>query len=446
METHNDAYGKFVREYKGKGNCVTNPSQAFPCSFDASQISDGKIVIRCQFGIEALSLFQAFRQENVINRIEGDIADKGEIITEGPIWLTKIAIDGQSITAKFLASKLTFKDKKDGETRLIHFGVTNFEYLGNKIKDDGRGGGSLSILEILLPDANIEIHQIEGYDSNIKTIQAQKDIDLTCEARIQIFNNAIEKARKTIDTIVKLLSFARGTKINWIYYDCYSESGQLTQSVHANNVNWHYSHQPVIDPRNPDDTAHFIQQSYLNYLNNSETWGLDIGIESYLDAKRETTYLETRALRAAILLEFFKNRYLITSNEGNILPEKVFDKKRKVIQSDLERTFIDMSSVDGNEMKEIIGKIPELNRKAFKSILCSMFSRIGLTVDEEEIRKIIKIRNSLVHTGKFAEIPDFAPVQQYYFLINVLDKIILKIVSYRGPILDIAQNYLKVDF
>lgn len=311
------------------------------------------------------------------------------------------------------------------------------------MKEGGRS--SLSVLEILLRDSNIEIHRISGYDSNVKIIQTQKGIDVTCEARMNISNNDIEKARKTVDSIFKLLSFARGTKINWIYYDCYNKSGQLIQSVHSNNVNWHYSHQPVIDPHNPKDTSNFIQQTYQNYLNNNQSWGLDIAVEAYLDAKRETAYLDTRALSAAILLEFFKDRYATNSQEGNIITEREFKKKRKVIKSALEQCFGDIISVNGNEMKEIIVKIPELNRKSFKSILCNMFNRIGLTINDEDLNKIIKIRNSLVHTGKFAKIPDFTPAEQYFFLISILDKIMLKILSYDGPMLDITRSFQRID-
>ena len=341
---------------------------------------------------------------------------------------------------------MTVKRHIDCAPRLLKFGIANFKFLGNRWREHPTGGDR-GILAISLPHSEVEIHQLPNYDETIRLIEAQKGIDVTCEAIVNVSSlDELEGARQSVDVLCKLLSFARGTKINWIYYDCCGEFEEQLLSFHTNNITWQYAHLPVIDPRNPNDTASFVEQTYEPFLNSKEAYGLDIAIEAYLDAKRETIYLDSRALRAAIIMEFLKSKYAVSRQDELILMEKDFKKIRHGIETILTKQFEELSlSPDNSAMEDMKLKIAELNRKPFRSILRSMFDQIELTVNDDELDSFIKIRNSLVHKASFIKTTYLNPWQQYACLISMLDKILLKILSYNGYFLDIKNKFERVN-
>ena len=143
----------------------------------------------------------------------------------------------------------------------------------------------------------------------------------------------VDKVVPLVNALSILLSLARGTKVNWIYYDCYDSLGEKVLSVHRSNVVWQYSGLSVIDPRNPHDTADFVKQVFPTYLLHKDDYGLDIAIETYLDAKRETGFLELRALRAVVVLEFLKSKYATRKHVDFVLQNSQFKKVRRSVKS-----------------------------------------------------------------------------------------------------------------
>ena len=199
-----------------------------------------------------------------------------------------------------------------------------------------------------------------------------------------------------IDTLCKLLSLARGTKINWIYYDCCDSLGEKILSYLKNNIVWRYAGLALIDPRNPNETATFLEQAYPLYISLKDRYGLENGIEAYLDAKREGVYLETRALVASVLLEFLSDKYVNKDGE-------------------------------------------------FKKNLETMLKGLVILTSDVDLVRLKNIRNSLAHTASFIGNISEEHIQDYNFLIGMLDRVFLKILNYNGTFLDITNKFNRVD-
>ena len=87
--------------------------------------------------------------------------------------------------------------------------------------------------------------------------------------------------------------------------------------------------------------------------------------------------------------------------------------------------------------------MPDLNRRTFREILDDIFKQIGLQLTEEDTQSFIQSRNSLVHTGLFKSEKklrggeDTQPlIEEYCFLMNVLDKVFLRLLEYHGQYVD----------
>lgn len=87
-------------------------------------------------------------------------------------------------------------------------------------------------------------------------------------------------------------------------------------------------------------------------------------------------------------------------------------------------------------------KISELNRYSFRRTLDEFFKEITFNPKEEDVDRFLKCRNSLVHTGmlicykearkKNERCAQEEIYEEFFFLINFLDKIFLKLLSYDG--------------
>jgi hypothetical protein len=276
----------------------------------------------------------------------------------------------------------------------------------------------------------------------MESIKARKGIDVSCEAIIRTDSiHEIDSYINAIDTLCRLLSIARGTKVNWIYYDGYDGNLDKVLSYHRNSITRQYTSSSLIDPDNPQETASFLEQVYGSYQTNKELFSLDKAIEAYLDAKAEGVYLETRALQAVIVLEFLKSKYATKKDIELILKTCQFKKIRQSIGQTLNELSKEMS-LSENTLKEIVFKIGELNRRRFRAILVTMFEELEINLTQDELSRLINIRNSLVHNASFFTKEYW---KEYTFLISIIDRTFLKILNYQGPYLDISNEFNRVN-
>jgi hypothetical protein len=392
-------YGKIIHEYEGDGSVTLDTGQIFKCSIRAVQLADGRIMASCRFSEDINSVLLCLNKQNSFTSIKGVTKDGWEFIIGGHLSktasnFTYARSESTTIDIVFTADIVKLTKYIDRDVKSVKFGITNFEFLGNKFTEYPNGG-ALDTLSVTLGDNTVEIHAVKDYKIITQLIRAQRGIDVTSEMEVKIASiTDLDIIIPMIDALCMLLSLARGTKINWIYYDSYDSLGEKISSSHNNNVAWQYARLPLIDPNNPNETADFVNQSFSAYLAHKDD--LRIAIETYLDSKRETGYLEIRALRAVVVLEFLKSRYA---------------KKKKL-------------------------------RKSFRAILETMFVELGISVTKGELDRFIKIRNSLVHEASFVTKEYW---NEYAFLIGILDRIFLKILNYNGNLLDIANKFNRID-
>jgi hypothetical protein len=440
-------YGKIIREYEGMGCMTLYDGQICACSVKAVQMADGKIMVECLF-TENLDLVRKCLDRNdAIKSVQGTTTKNDEFLVEGKILYTnfndRTTPRGNTISMIVLAGSIISKKHTNVSVlKSARFGLVNFEFaIGNKFKEHANGGGGLDILAVELGGQMVDIHEIQGYKGIIESVKHQRGIDVTSEAVISISSaDDVEKTISLIDILCKLLSLARGTKVNWIYYDCYDSHAEKVLSVHRNNIVWQFAGLPLIDYRNPYDTPNFIKQVFPTYLSRKDDYGLYIAIETYLDAKRETGFLEIRALRAVVVLEFLKSKYAARKSIDFILRDNQFQKVRKSVKSSLTELFKTMSLPE-HKLGEVELKISELNRRSFRTILEAMFSELGIVVSQDELGRFIKIRNSLVHKASFVTKEYW---QEYAFIIGALDKIFMKMLNYNGAFLDITDKFKRI--
>jgi hypothetical protein len=106
---------------------------------------------------------------------------------------------------------------------------------------------------------------------------------------------------------------------------------------------------------------------------------------------------------------------------------------------------------------EVLENISGLNRTSFKEILLKFCEYINLHVTDDYIQSVVDSRNRLIHEGKFLcqsdtkrikkryrtveNYPQYKdPINEYFFLMNFVDKCFLKLLKYEGPYFNWSIN------
>jgi hypothetical protein len=201
---------------------------------------------------------------------------------------------------------------------------------------------------------------------------------------------------------------------------------------------------PLIDPRNPTDTPHFVERTYPVYLENRKRYNLDIAIEQFLDARRETAYLETRGLAAAALIDSLQQLYSSEKGFAEIMED--FNRQKSVLRNGMKSLMKSVfPKMGASELQEVLQKLPELNRRSFLNLLKTWTNALGLKVHHSELTAVKDTRNSLAHSIRFKSTDEPGKVREYYRLINLVDLVFLKMLNYAGPYIRMNLEMLTVE-
>ena len=192
----------------------------------------------------------------------------------------------------------------------------------------------------------------------------------------------------------------------------------------------------VIDPSEAHyhELASFITSALPRYRERKQRWGLDQGpIAAYIDAKSEGDWLEQRAAKLSVAVESLKAAFL-ASDEAGVSEHIVDQSNYRRLLPELEascRTVL-AEQCDEEAIDAICsgGKLGELNRRPFRYLLEKLAAHLGLNADKDSLTRFIRNRNSLLHTGRFRP---GAPVDEWLFMVNMLDRFYLKLLGYSGP-------------
>ncbi len=247
-----------------------------------------------------------------------------------------------------------------------------------------------------------------------------------------------------------LVSFARGTRVNWISYKTYT-GGRIAQICYQDRVTKKYANLPVLNQVGDNDLLDFLPPAFEAYIDNEVTWEFEKLIAAIVDSKQEGDYLENRSLKCVAVLEFLNSVFQENSSSGYILNPADFENNIGVLEQkvrvSLTQVFPDISEPD---MTRICAKLKSLNRRSFQNSIKSLHRVQGLKPDSNQINKFVTIRNSLVHSLSFSSSMSKTEFEQYRTLIGLNDRLVLSLFSYKGVYYDwhkdesVNMNYSNI--
>jgi hypothetical protein len=449
-------YGRVLRAYKAQGKLQLNTNESFHCLFQAAQFSDGAVRVYCHIpvnDVESSILTWGLMSNIEVRNISGITEDNREIISNGQILWTNIENqnDGnsRSIDISLIVAKMLVKTKDAVfPLQTLKFGVTNFEFEGNIVRElrtETSHKFDRGILAISLPIGEIKIEKIPDYETNLANLKAMLTTEPTCEMSLELSTHDLQWAEAIVDDLCTILSLAKGTKIVWIYLDGYDSGGIERLTIHKNAVTRPYSgaSASVIDSKITGDIKEFIEVGYEHFLQLKEQYRLDKIVNAFLESKRSNSYLESRGIAAIQAIELLAGKYAEKHSLVYIMDENDFNEKvnnngtsiNDVFQKAFGESYVSALCGEHNE------KIKGLNRRSLRQVLKQIFQDFTMIVPGSKLQALMETRNALVHRGSFNT---DERVKEYYRLLSIMDRLLLKMLNYSGYILDCEHEWARI--
>lgn len=438
LESLLEPMGTSLADYAGEGQVRLTDGSAHACEFLARQTTDGDllIVLGSKPGQWVLHMMVS---GEAVERFEGQTSEGARVTTGGRVLDRNLPPEEKKVSASWAAISLSslsvhHSDVPATETR---FGLTNVWLpLPHSLVLDLEGNRG---------PAQAEIRRLKGGQNLFKKVKATRGIDVTGELVFPA--EASEPLRQAADDICYLLSIAQGSVVTWLYQDEYAD-GTLVRRAHHHRKTREYAPIPSIDTSALSWPIDFVESTYPTYTRRRDSWELDRGpIDWYLEARPEADYLEPRAAKLALALETLKHRYLHSGDSTIsefIIPQNDFKDIASDLQSAIATYLNSETDLESKQSSKIAGKLPGMNRESFRQVLLSLLDLLDLELEGDELQQFLDSRNCLVHQGQFyckAVEKDEATVRsdplpsvsaEYYFMVYVLDRIVLSLVGYNG--------------
>jgi hypothetical protein len=450
-ETHGlPTYGSYLAAYRGDGVLTLQDGQTLPCRFEAGQLVTGEVFLLCAVD-RAPSPWPGapFLRASRFNGLTSDghklSADAGLFETN---YLPDIPRgDPSPLYAAFSAQELRVQLVAGARPATARYGLANFCFTGP------HPTAAALPLELRGPDGptQLVIHRLPDYRKIKVRLQTLKGIEVTSEVVVDMPPGGDPTPLdRVVNDLCYLLSVARGAKIQWLYQDHYNTTGTRITRVHREHVAKPYGPLAVIDPRDwgADETKTFVERAFHTYAARREPFLLDKGvIDAYLDAKAEGDYLQMRGVKVAVALEMLKDAFVQQPGiTDRVIDEAVFVQLLPTVQAAIAAA-LQHPVVSRDQVQAIINKAGSLNWRSLRAVVSKLCRQIQFRPSNDELDLFIRCRNSLVHQGEFyclsatpAERQDRAPLPtpaaEYFFLVNVLDRIFLRLLDYDGTYVD----------
>ncbi len=390
-------YRRVITRYEGSGT-LTGSAEARPCTFELMQLATGRLVMACRLQAESpLSYDWIGKAVELL----GETVAGEKVTTQGArVWAEQPMLDerGWATDLKLSCGKATVGEPEGAAS--LRYGLTNLKLEGNEsYREDLPGGGFRGSRQsrFSLDGYEVVIRSTPQSKELLSEVMETRGIAVTAEAVVTADLGQRKEIDGLMDRLCSLLSLGLGRGIVWVYRKAVDAEGHVVESHHLSAVTKTWSEQGLV----PNECIEaFVGASYPGFVAAYEPWGLKNAIRAYNDALLEGDYLEFRALKLVVVMEYLVKRYREQHRGQPPAGRRTLTRDRR-------------------------GK--------FARSVAGICASLGLPMSDAELDLVREARNRLVHEAAFLK-EESAPsvYEQWLFLVTLIGRILLAIVGYRG--------------
>ncbi|MGE0541318.1 MAG: hypothetical protein AB7R89_14180 [Dehalococcoidia bacterium] len=453
------AHGSPIASYEGEGELRLMDGTSVACAFEAAQLTSGQVLLRC-IDRNYLGFPPASAQQ-----FSGRTTEDYGVVARGLAWVIDLSRRSTAAEAGSISTyaseqlTVTLELGQDIPPQYAAFGLTNFDFRSwqrSPLPFDTNTGRR--VLHVAVRDndqvVSIVIRPLARQHSRHRRARALRSIEVTSELVLQITpEQDLGYATTIARDVSDLLSFARGTPVTIAYRYLVRSDGSTFFRNHFAKFAKPYVPYPLLDPRRPASTRRFLRNAFPAYRQLKSQLNLRSVLRAHLDARQDADFLQVRGVKIAAVAEVLKENFhssgILDINDHRMDP-KVF---KRAVSSKLKRVLIeiaDAGDISQELRQEFTRKLGDINRQDFREVLAAICRFVRLDADSD-LQPFVWSRNRLIHTGRFISESTTEKdrrlattmgwntiLEEYYFLVELLDRILLRLFDYEGEYVDIS--------
>jgi hypothetical protein len=436
--------GRVIEKLRGAGQVALPKGPAAECAFECIKLDDGRVMVECHLLAGAIrELMGRFGPRRGDGIVEGHTAEGSDVRIEGAavVHLRESVGQDEPEGVKMLLScdeiHVSMPVATGVRPARLTYGLTNLEFLGDERTDFPCGGWARDKFRFRAASTDIIVRWVDGYREIVQQVKSARRMAVTAEASLDVEDGVVDVRQydDMMDVVCTLMSLAKGNRVAWIYTKMWDKGGGLISMEMPGNVAppW-CSAGALIGGSTARELKDFVSQSYGPYLEARDRFNLPVAIGYYLASKSETE-LYTRFLLASTAMATLVSNFAEKREQGDlrfVVPGADFQdveaRLRDSLRAALAETFPELSEA---ELDDALVKVKELNRRSLRRMVRTMLEERGVDYDRKTDLQFVEIRDKVVHEG----VPGRNPAElfrQYSVLVELLDRIFLKILQYDG--------------
>lgn len=436
--------GKILREYKGTGTLIAPNDVHLEGGLEFLQLVDGRLIGKFYFKDRAPDLPWTTERQFLHYALEGVTIQGWDVWSDTLRMIRRIhGTAGDEIVFHARDIEVTLfelaDDSGDTGTYLARFGLVNLQFSGNRIDLDVNG-------------YKIGINRVDEYDSIMESLKTHKGVGVTSEALVVLDTSEVtDHLLSTMQDVCILLSFASGTRVNWVCYDVLIPPTLPARSyLFGDAVTMPFSTRRLIPP-STHKVAQLVNDTFDTYGEKKEEYELYSVLTMYLVAKIPHLFIGSRIMLISQALEALKS----SITPEYMLDEAKLDERIDALIEGTRSVWLEVFPTLGEAEKESIlaaitsrERIKGLTRLSYPRGLKNIVESLGLPhARKKELKgrvgKLVAARNVLTHDALAYEKKGAEAHQDFTGFVNLMDIILLKILEYKGEYLDCNNDYAK---
>ena len=247
----------------------------------------------------------------------------------------------------------------------------------------------------------------------------------------------LQEFEETVEDLLYVFRLVTGNLVNWCFGEAVDRSGKPVERIHKYGTSANYSDVMRFRPLRTGQASIFPKLDLLalarafsldsgNRLRKGELRGL---INQFTNACDATLNLESSGLLASTLSELIAAKYSYVVGTSNSIPKGKF---RNDVLPKL-RAAIGSTDLDPDIIGQMIGHLNGVYRRSLRDKFEGLNKDLDLGLSETEIKRIVRVRNSLVHRGAYPDqMEDGRWADDYDLMIWSIFVSLCRLCGYKG--------------
>lgn len=309
------------------------------------------------------------------------------------------------------------------------YGLTNLLFTGcwYQYRDDSsRWADSVPLF---LNDGSLELRRVQDYGTVSTEMKATKQTRVTAEVLCTIPFENRERWDGVVDDIACLSSFAASEEVVPIYREFYFQGRLTLCELLTRRRRIPYTGGVATIPLNlpvPCSLKVFLESGYPQFTKLREDLSLQGVFYFFVKSQHPELFLEVKYITMVMALESLcSHTETILKNDQRNVPRKSIERAQNAIRKVARKWKIPLDEAIIVEM----GERAAFPHPDFRDKLQCAFREFSIAYTDSDLASN-NVRDTIVHTGDFP--PECDPVEEYHALSNLLIRIILTVLDYRG--------------